>query len=113
MAGTGLVVAGGLVRRVVVFVMPDLRFLLWRSWCDRGLTGVGETAILLQFFNLQLSPVLSAVDVLHGVVVVDERDADKHPIEHPLPCARVAEVSFPGAVVAVGRRSTVVLAFLL
>lgn len=109
----GFVVVGGMVRCVVmlvaVSVMAHFLFLFWRSRCDRGLGGGGEIAVILQIFNFVLYPVLSAVDVLHCVVVVDERDAGKHSIKHPMPCTHMSKVSFLGAVVAVGRRSSSVL----
>lgn len=36
-------------------------------------------------FYLHLYPMCPAVDVLHGVIVVDERGARVRPIEHSLP----------------------------
>lgn len=117
MTWAGFVVVGPLVRCmvrcVVVFVRDDFLFLLWRSWSERGLGIDREKAIFLQFFKLQLYPVMSAVDVLHSVIVVDEGGAGIRPIKHPVPCTFMAKVSFPGAVVAVDSGSTRVFSTLL
>lgn len=114
MAGFGfgfvVVVVRTLVRcmvgLVVLFVMADFLFLLWRSWSERGLRAGRYKAFSLQFFNLQLCSVLSAIDVIDSIIVVDERGAGIRPIKHPLPSTCVAKVFFPGAVVAVGWAST-------
>lgn len=116
-AGAGFVVVGGLmrcmVRLVVVFVMAGFLFLLRRSWSERGLRAGREKAIFLQVFNLNLYPVLSAVDVLHGVIMVDEWGAGIRSIKHSVSCTCMAKVTFLGAVVAVGGGSTLVLSPLL
>lgn len=99
--------------RCMVRLMVDFLFLLRWSWSARGQGTGREIAIFLQFLNLQPNPVLSTLDVLHSVIVVDERGGWIRPIEHSLPCTRMAIVSLPGAVVAVGRGPTPVSSLLL
>lgn len=40
-------------------------------------------------FNLQPYPVLSALDVVHTVIVIDEGRGGIRPIKHPLVCTRL------------------------
>lgn len=54
-AWAGFVVVGalvrGMVRLVVVFVIADSLFLLWRSWSDRGKRTGRKKAIFLQVWE--------------------------------------------------------------
>lgn len=65
MAGTRFVVLWGLVRRmvklVVVFIMADFLFLLWRPWSERDLRCGGEIATFLQFWEKQKCKALNGL----------------------------------------------------
>lgn len=55
MAGPGIVVVRsmprGMVGLVVGFMKADLLFLLWGSWCEKGLRKRLKTTIFLQFWG--------------------------------------------------------------